>query len=310
MVQPTNRTAMSKILVIAGAALSLSACSTAQPPADEAAVSPSPALWTLADADTVIHLFGFAPVLKTGTAWETTTITEAFDAAGLVVAEADNTSPEAQAAVQALIPQLGLNTDGATLTAALSETDASELNAISTSLGAPLQALDALKPWLASVQLGVLSVSQGGYDLTNPPSTALLARAKQAGTPVRTLESPTHVMALMAGLPEAEQVGMLMHTARTLRDQPNQQAELADAWLAGDVGTVGALLHGPDGAWSSEAIYDAMLVTRNKMWVSQIKTLLAEHEGTVFLTVGLGHFAGKDSLITLLEADGLSPQRQ
>ncbi len=313
MVQSTNKIAMFKFSLAATAYLALSACSSAQIETQSTVSEPSPgpALWTVSDEDTTLHLLGLAPVLPTGTHWQTETIMTAFTAAGLVVMEADPTDPEAQAAQQAAIPALGLNTDGGTLSATLSEDQRAELNAITTALGAPLQALDVLKPWLASIQIGVLSISRGDYDLANTPAAALGALANEADTPVQSLEGPTFLLTLMAGFSESEQISMLMHTARTLRDNPTQQAQLADAWLAGDVETVGTILHGTDAsAWSSPAMYDAMLVQRNAAWAVEIERLLAEETGTVFVAVGLGHLAGEDSLVTVLSRKGTVFVRQ
>lgn len=309
MLKHANRISVSKPLASLTLACLLTACSTAQPPAASEPVA-GPALWTLSDDDTVIYLFGFAPVLQPGTAWQTDTITAAFNASDIVVLEADSSDPQAQAAVQALIPAIGLNTDGQSLSAALSQVQRDELSPITVELGAPLQALDQLKPWLASIQLGVLGISRGDFDLQNTPAQHFASLARDNGKPIRALEGPTEVMELLAGFPEDEQIASLMHVARTLRDRPGQQAEIADAWLAGDVETIGTLLHGADGAWSSEAVYDAMLVNRNQIWTASINELLAEETGTIFFAVGLGHLAGKDSLITMLRAEGLEPARQ
>ncbi len=313
MVFSPYRTAALKFLAIPLLAGALTACATARSSepvsAVEGAPTPGPALWTISDEDTTIHLFGFAPVLKPGTDWQSKLISDSLTDANLFLIETDSSSPESQAAVQSLIPQIGLNTDGRSLSSQLDENERDELNAISTAIGAPLSALDPLRPWLASIQLGVLAISQGGYDLENVPSNQLLGMAKDRAIEVRSLEGPSDLMQVMARFSEEEQVGMLLHSARSLRDRPDQQAMIADAWLSGDVELIGRLLHGEEGAWSSEAIYNAMLVSRNETWRDRIKTLMAEHEGTVFFTVGLGHLAGEDSLIAMLEADGFDVVR-
>ena len=272
--------------------------------------SAAPALWVIADEDTTHYLFGFAPVLKRGTQWKTDMVTKALNTASLMVVESDGTAPQAQSAIQTLIPKIGLNGGGSKLSNLLTEDQRTELETVVTPMKVPLSALEPLKPWLASVQLGVLSVSRGGYDLENPPSTALIKQAKAAGITVSALEEPITLMKLMASFSEDEQVGMLMHTVHTLRNHPDQQLQLSKAWLAGDVKEVGKILHSRDGAWASEEVYDAMLVQRNTAWVAKIKRLMTEHKGTVFLSVGLGHLAGKDSLIRMLQDDGWAVRRK
>ncbi|WP_432201144.1 TraB/GumN family protein [Erythrobacter sp. W53] len=314
MVLSPYRTAALKFLAILLLAGALTACATARSSEPVSAVedarTPGPALWTISDEDTTIHLFGFAPVVKPGTDWQSKLISDSLTDANLFVIETDSSSSEAQAAVQSLIPQIGLNTDGRSLSSQLDENERDEIDAISTAIGAPLSALDPLRPWLASVQLGVLAISQGDYDLQNVPSNQLLGLAKDRAIEVRSLEGPADLMQVMARFSEEEQVGMLLHNARSLRDRPDQQAMIADAWLDGDVELIGELLHGEEGAWSSEAIYNAMLVARNEAWLSELENLLKEHEGTAFFTVGLGHFAGPDSLINMLRDKGITTKRR
>ena len=269
-----------------------------------------PALWELSDDDTKLYLFGFAPVLKNGTEWESAAITEVLESSNLFVVESDGSSQQAQAAVQKLIPKIGLNSGGKKLTDSLTRSQKSKLNDILSSKGVPLSALESLKPWLASVQLGVLSVSGGDYDLKNTPSSVLIEKAKAAGIKVSTLEDPSTLMKLLADFSEEEQVGMLMHAAKTISSQPDQQMQIAKAWMNGDVKEIGSLLHGSEGAWSSQTIYNAMLVERNKTWVAEIKRLMAEHEGTVFFAVGLGHLAGDDSLVKMLQDQGWTVHRK
>lgn len=311
---------MSKFLIALMTSASLAACSTAQTDTETATdaaetaevktFAEGPAVWTLSDEDTVVHLFGFVPVLKAGQGWKSETIKAAFDGADLMVVESNSSSPEAQAEVQALIPQLGVFRDGTTLSDTLSEAEQEEVNAVSTKLGAPLQAMNALKPWLASVQLGVLSVSQKDFDLANPPLSQLISDAAARDLPVQAFEGPADLMQVMAAFPQDEQVGLLLHSAREVRDNPDNQVELNSLWLAGDVDGIGTALHGPDGAWSSEAIYEAMLVDRNEAWVAEIKQMMDEQPGEIFVAVGFGHLAGPDSLVKMLGAQGFDVTRQ
>ena len=312
MLKNANRISVSKLMMCSLTAFALAACHTATPQTDAEPQSfaDGPALWTVQDHDTTLHLFGLAPVLKPGADWQSETFTEAFTSAELVVLEADNSSPEAQATVQALIPQLGVYTEGGSLSAVLSEKEREIVNAVSTQFGAPLQALNTLKPWLASVQLGVLSISASGFEMTNTPAASIAAMAEEADKRIDTLESPDQVLRILATFPEDEQIATLLHTARTIRDDPDQQARLAEAWLAGDVDAIGNILHDTMGAWSSEKAYDALLVQRNQEWVAHIKNLMADETGTVFVAVGFGHLAGEDSLINMLNAEGLSATRK
>ena len=233
MVTPTNRKTASKIRLSALAVLFLSACASAHETPDAQSRTPAtgPAIWTLSDADTTIHLFGYTQVLKPNTQWQSETYKQTFTEANIVVLETDSSSPEAQSEAQQTIQKIGLFTDGRTLSSVLTEDQQAEVNILTTSLGAPLTALNPLKPWLAAIQIGVLNISRQGYDLANTPSSVIAREAKAAGKDVRVLEGPTVLMQHIAKLPEAEHVGMLMHGVRTLRDRPDQTEKLNSAWV-------------------------------------------------------------------------------
>ena len=53
-------------------------------------------------------------------------------------------------------------------------------------------------------------------------------------------------------------------------------------------------------------VYVALVVQRNKAWMKQITQMLDENDGTFFVMVGIGHFVGDDSLISLLENAGIN----
>lgn len=309
MAQPIHATPLPKFrsIWLTTTALMLSACTNSPPPATP--VSDGPALWSVSDDDTTLYLFGYAPALPPETDWKTPPINAALSASDLFIFESDTLSPQAQQSIQALIPAIGLNGSGPLLSAQLTDDQAKLVNSVSEPLGAPLSALDPLQPWLASVQLGVLNVSQQGLDLQNTPQNQLVSLANGTDHAVDYLEEATHLMTILADLPPDEQVELLLHTARGLRDKPDDTIMIGKAWLTGDVKTVATLLHGENGAWSSERVYSALLIERNRQWVGTIDQLMTDHEGTIFLAAGLGHFAGKDSLITMLDDEGYSPRR-
>ena len=293
-----NKKAMSKFCIALAAffATCLTACSSTETPIN---YKGAPALWEVSDNDTQIYIFGTAPVLTKNTEWTFEPLLSAFRDSDLMIVETDN-SLDAQTAVQTIIPKIGLYQNGRTLSESLTAEQAEELNSFTMKMGVSLEQLNALKPWLASIQIGALALSQGDYDLSQTPIIQLEALAKEQRKTTKPLESSTFLMSKLLDLPENEQVEMLMHTVRLLRDQPNHQADLAAAWLDGDQNKIADLLHGPDGVWSSDTIYEIMLVERNKTWVKEISNLMETHKGTVFFTIGLGHLAGPDNLLNRL----------
>ena len=268
-----------------------------------------PAIWRLQDEDTVIYLFGLAGALPPDTEWRSAAFDEALGAADLVILETLTPGPEGQAEVQAAVQSSGLYQDGRTLSSVLDAEDLALVTSVAGNLGVPIQGIDPLKPWLASIQLGVIAVTRQGFDVASTPSAEIEAQARSMNATVEALEGPTDLLLTIAGLDESEQIGMLTHAARDLRDNPDQLTQLNNAWLRGDVGEIGTILHGPNGYWSSDVVYQTMLVSRNAEWSTRVSSVMSEHQGTAFMAVGLGHLAGDDSLVLQLRRAGYEVDR-
>lgn len=311
MVSQTNTRNVFKFSIVIALAMLLTACVVAvenDAPGDQVPTV-GPALWTLADEDTVIHLFGAQELLPPDINWRNSVINAAIAEADTFILEGD-TSPEAQGAMQQLIQKSGLYTDGRTLRGVLSEAEQAEIGEVSAQLGAPLAALDQLKPWLASIQLGVLNIVRKGYQTRTGVAAVLLSEAQSGGKTIRFMEENGAVLKIISALPETTQVRMLVKAAHDIKTNPDQIDDLNAAWAIGDVDALAKLLHGEGGVWADEIVYDAMLVQRNQRWLAEIQSLLTDHQGVVFLSVGIGHFVGKDSLINMLTREGQKPVRR
>lgn len=309
---PFVRLAVSTAAVVA---IALTGCTQTGSKETQAASIPDvelaagPAIWQLSDENTTVYLYGFAAALPPETNWRSAAFENAFKQADLVMLEARSPGPEDQAAMQSAIQSNGVYQDGRTLSSILNAADLELVSSVAGDLGVPMQGIDPLKPWLASIQLGVVAVTRQGFDLANTPTATIEALARNEDKTVDAFEGPTDLLLTIANLDEAEQIGMLTQAARDLRDKPDQSTILNAAWLNGDVAQVNDLLHGPEGVWSSDVVYRTMLSDRNKAWSDSIGQVMAEHEGTVFVAVGLGHLAGSDSLVSMLQARGYTVKR-
>ena len=63
-----------------------------------------------------------------------------------------------------------------------------------------------------------------------------------------------------------------------------------------------------EGLQETPGLYEAILTDRNRNWVPQIARL-AEEPGTHLVVVGTMHLVGKDSVLALLEAQGISSRQ-
>lgn len=305
MLIPARRDALRPILTTLGAILLSSAIGQAA----SQEMAAGPALWTLQDEDTTIHLFGLPGFVSEQTVWRTARLDTVFDDADLVVFEADRTSEDAQTAMQAAVVEQGLLRDGRSLADTVDAALYERVEVAADALGLPLQAIRPLKPWLVSVQLGAFNLQQQGWTVAPPPAAVIAQTARQTGAELRYLEQPGELLGRMARLPDEVHAGMLEQAVLTLETRPEEPAGIVAAWSRGDVEALADLYHGP-GAWADERLRQTMLVERNAAWTDAVSDMMAAETGIVLVAVGAGHLVGEDSLIRGLEARGYTVTRR
>lgn len=268
-----------------------------------------PALWRVADEDTVIYLFGTVHTLRADTRWETQSVQAALEAADAVYFEADVVSPQAQNDITRAVTQLGLYTDGRTLGEILPAAAEKEVEDAARLLGLRLQNLYNYKPWLASLQLSNIHLESRKFDTDLGVEKIIGAQANRRGIPIRYLETGAYQLGLLASVPEAEQIAMLVQTAEQIEDDPDFLDKLIIEWAEGDVPSLADMI-ADDDVFGSGEVYNLMLRTRNANWSDQIAALLQDEAGTFFIAVGAAHLAGEDSVQALLGASGIQATRE
>ena len=263
--------------------------------------SGTPAMWTFSDEDTTVNIMGTVHLLKPDVVWKSPAITDALAKADTLVLEADVASPESQAGLQKLVMEYGIFSDGETLSTVLEEDDKAAVSAALEANGIPMQAMDTMKPWMVSLQLGMMQIMQAGYDPQSGVETKLMAEA--GDKKLSYLESVETQIKTLGGAPIDEQVQGLMATLGTLDLGEEYLDTLVAEWADGDVKGIGAMMSNP-AIFGTQDAYDALLTTRNKNWIPGIKALLDE-PGNKLVAVGAGHLAGPDSVIGMLRDEGI-----
>ncbi len=263
----------------------------------------APAMWTLSDEDTEIHIFGTVHLLRPELEWRTDAFDSALSDADTIVFEVDMKSPEAQRAIATDFLARGMFQDGRTLKAVLSDEDEAVVSAAFDSVGVPIDAMNTFEPWMASVNLGVMKLVADGYDPNSGVETVIEGEATEAGKSFGFLESISQQADAFDLLDEEDQIAMLYESALMLDESPQMLDLLVDEWADGDVMGIASLVASPDGVGFSGPAYESLLVNRNRNWVPQIEAMLDE-PGSVLIAVGAGHLAGPDSVIQMLRDKG------
>ena len=310
---------MGRILGALAAAAMLVACTAetpgtakekASPPATGTATATpasdkGPALWAVKDADTTIYLFGTIHMLPEGTDWMRPAIAKAFDASDTLVLEVLGTN-DAKVTTPVIL-KMGYTPGLPPLAERIPAGERDELAAAITHAGVPTAALDAMETWLATMSLSTARIQKLGYGVEGGVEYQLSTRAAAQRKRVEGLETMTEQLGFFDTLPEAEQRTLLVNSLDDIEDIDTVIRSAVKSWIAGDVDAVAELLE--DDTRDSPGLAKRLLTDRNLNWTNWIEQRLESTPGTVFVAVGSGHLAGKDSVQSMLEAKGLKVER-
>jgi uncharacterized protein len=267
-----------------------------------ATVNADPALWVIKDADTTIYLFGTVHVLRDNIKWFDGGVKAAYLASSEVVLEADISDPASQ---QGVMMKLAIDPDGPTLSEKLGA-DKAAYQSVLSGLGIPSAAFDKLEPWAAALTLPLVSLMKSGIKLDSGVETTLLAAMKTDGKKLMTLETVEEQMGYLDTLPEAVQIAFLKSTIADFPKTGPVLDEMMAVWAKGNPEALDTLLN--KAMQATPEVEKVLLSDRNVRWAEWVEKRMAK-PGTVFMAVGAGHLAGKNSVQEKLKAKKLIATR-
>jgi hypothetical protein len=163
-----------------------------------------------------------------------------------------------------------------------------------------------MRPWLVAVVLSGMPMQKGGYDPGAGVEFTLEKEAKAAGEQFRSFETMDQQLGFFADLPDDVQLAYLQSVLDD-KDGGGDIDKLVDAWMKGDLK---ALEKGvvDEAKGQSPALYEALIVNRNKAWADQIVERL-KGSGVSLIAVGAGHLVGPDSVQAQLKKRGVEVTR-
>lgn len=163
----------------------------------------------------------------------------------------------------------------------------------------PLEQITRFKPAFAAVMLTTTQLQAQGA--TAPGVDAYLQEeAKKAGKKVTGLETMQQHLAVLTELNNSGAETLIKSTMEDLTDSSEDFDAMRKAWRSGDLKQLETLYL--DDLKNYPAIYQTLIVKRNKSWVKQLVS--AEHKKPVFVVVGALHLAGDDGLIQQFKQQG------
>jgi uncharacterized protein YbaP (TraB family) len=264
------------------AAAALAAASPAMPTSGVAFSRPAePAMFEVHDADTTIYLFGTFHSLDGDPRWLESGIRSAFEQSDELVLE--TLLPEGPNAAQE----------------------------VRRAIRAPSVTPSA--SFLTSTRMAINAGRSQGMQVNNGADMVLRHLAEAEGKPVQGLETLQLQMTMFNHLRAAASPAMPMRAkagdpvaGQSMQELSSAMAEMQSAWKRGDQRVFVHMLSQLDAA--APDTYRMMFTERNARWADWIAARL-QTPGTVFVAVGAGHFAGKDSVLVRLAQKGINSLR-
>jgi uncharacterized protein len=263
-----------------------------------------PAMWVIRDADSTIYLIGTMHLMKHDAEWNAEKVKKTVHESTqlwLEVADFDN-----QAAVAPIIATLGVDREHP-LSTKLNESQRTKLEKVTATYKIPAATLEPLRPWLAALVLAEIPILKAGYDPKAGVERMLAAQATSEGHKILGFETAEEQMHLLADLSEEEQIAFLDGTLEDLGKGMELLDQLAKAWIDGDTATI-ARISNDEIKEKAPAVYEKILVRRNKAWAEKIEQML-KGSGVQQIAVGAAHLAGPDSVQAQLAKRGIKVER-
>lgn len=284
------------------AALAVAATACAAAPATEPKAA-GPAMWKVADQDTTIYLFGTIHLLPKDTEWRSPAFDQAAAGSDTLVVETiiDENNP---ASLFEAFDKLAMSSGLPPIAERVSPDKRALLATIIAKSGAPMEAYDRMESWAAGYLLLLTQLREIGLGPGVEP--AIKAQFSSAGKSIGQLETNAEQLGFFDGLPEPAQRKFLEGVLEDPAKMKQQLDGMVEAWRRGDVTAISRTFN--DDLKDSPDLKDTLLTRRNANWAKWVKGRL-DQPGTVMVAVGAGHLAGEQSVLTMLEQQGLTVTR-
>lgn len=287
-------------LLLAGA-IALAGCNAGDGPGEDSEPSPSPILYEIADAEGQPQgwLFGTIHALPDGVEWRTPAIQSVINEAQLLVVEVGDLA-DAQS-ISNTFSLLATTPGQPDIRTRVSAENQPELDEMMEKGHFSSRDFANVETWAAALMLA--KVSSTGSPRNGVDKALLLEFPNHR---VRELEGTLAQLRIFDELSASDQGDLLAGIIEEYRSIGQEPDKLRKAWLSGDEAALIAATQ--RGIMADPELYEALLAGRNRAWMAEIDSLLADGPNPL-IAVGAAHLVGPDGLATLIEQRGYTLNR-
>ena len=263
---------------------------------------PLHALWELHGKHNTVYILGSIHVLRPSDYPLAPAVLNAYGNAKSIFMEVNLAEIDPQMMQTELLASARLP-EGKTLPVIMGDARYKRAQALAREVGVDLGIFDAFAPWFAAEAISQLQLQQLGFEPKSGVEMFFLERARADGKSVAGLETVHDQIALFDALSMDQQADYLVSSLEEAHDLPKEVDAMVHAWAGGDTQWFADQLKSEIGR--DPALYDSVLVARNRKWVPKIEALLNDDKNYLVI-VGTGHLVGQGSVIALLKKDGIA----
>jgi len=263
---------------------------------------PLHALWELHGKHNTVYILGSIHVLRPSDYPLAPAVLNAYGNAKSILMEVNLAEIDLQGMQTELLASARLP-EGKTLQGIMGDARYQRAQVLAREVGVDLGIFDAFAPWFAAEAISQLQLQQLGFQPQSGVEMFFLERARTDGKSVAGLETVHDQIALFNALSMDEQADYLVSSLEEAHDLPKEVGAMVHAWASGDIQWFADELKSEIGR--DPALYDSVLVARNRKWVPKIEALLNDDKNYLVI-VGTAHLVGQSSVIALLKKDGIA----
>ncbi|WP_417319902.1 TraB/GumN family protein [Emcibacter sp.] len=265
----------------------------------------TPALWKIEKEEATVYFLGSFHVLPKGLTWYQGNVQKAFDETDVFVMETVMDA-KGQGEIAMLMMSNSMLPQGYSLNTLLDAEHYQKALKLTQPMGLAEAQVNRLQPWYLAIMLSVQTIVANGLDPQSGVDHVLQGRATQTGKAISGLETTKEQIEALAHHPLEVQTAMLKDTLDKMDQFDDYMNSYIAAWASGDAEQIENTMLKEMKTYPS--MYDALLVNRNKKWVSPLVELINSGK-QVLVVVGMAHLVGEDSVLNMLEEKGYKVER-
>tara|TARA_R110002096_G_scaffold19639_6_gene65366 strand:+ start:594 stop:1436 length:843 start_codon:yes stop_codon:yes gene_type:complete len=262
---------------------------------------PKTSIWKLSDEDSHVYLAGSVHLLREEDLPFPPAFETAYQDSSEIVFEIDMrvlSSPSTALRIR----QIGTLPEGKSLSSILSPKAMEGIREYLKNSNLPPGLFDSMTPGMVYLTMGSMEATRQGAQPELGMESQFFQKAQRDKKSSRGLETPEYQMSRFNEFDDETIEGLIQTTLDEVDEQDEDLNGIIKAWKAGDLDQLDKLV--AQKMAEEPELKRILLTERNQNWIPEIEKALAGKENIMFL-VGTAHLVGEDSVIDLLEKNGL-----